>query len=132
MTTQDPQPKKLTPKQEKVIAFVVAAPTEKEGYEKAGITKNTWWTWKKAPGFRDELRRQRDCVVDDALDGLKGAVSKAVDALVELLETTDKPAVRRGVANDIIGHVLKARELQDLEDRLEKVERVVLERRTYK
>jgi hypothetical protein len=58
-------------------------------------------------------------------------MTKAANTLVSLLDEKGGE-LRRRTANDLIGHVLKARELEELEERLEQVERVVLERKTYK
>jgi hypothetical protein len=56
---------------------------------------------------------------------------KAVITLEKLLNA-ESEAVRRAAANDILGHILKYRELTEFEDRLETVEKIVLERKTYR
>jgi len=56
---------------------------------------------------------------------------KAVITLEKLLDA-DSESVRRASANDVLDHLLKYRELSEIEDRIETVEKIVLEKRTYK
>lgn len=46
--------------------------------------------------------------------------------------TVEREEVRRLACNDIITHTLKSIEIEDIEQRLDKVERIVLERRSYR
>ena len=121
----------LTERQRKAIPFLMASPTYEEGRKKAGISKNALYEWLRNPIFKEELRRQREAVVTEALEALKGSMTRASAVLIALLHTENE-ALRRHVANDVIGHVLKARELMEIEERLTQVERLVLERRTYR
>ena len=75
--------------------------------------------------------KQRNACVDLAFDALKGYVEGAVTALGDLLQS-DNEAIRRGVANDVLNHILKARELEEIEERLASIERLVYEKRTYR
>jgi len=85
----------------------------------------------KDPVFKQEFRNQRDLIIEEALEDLKGNLTKATQTLIDLLDETDSEYLKRYVAKDIIEYVLKARELGDLEERLVKIERIILERRTY-
>ena len=121
----------LTERQSKAIPFLVASPTYEEGRKKARISKNALYEWLRNQVFKEELRKQRDAVVTEALEALKGNMTRASSVLIALLNTENE-ALRRHVANDIIGHVLKAREPMEIEERLTQVERLVPERRTYR
>jgi hypothetical protein len=121
----------LSERQRKTIPFLVASPTMEEGRRKAKLSKNALYEWLKTPVFRQELSAQRELVITEALDALKGHMTKATETLVGLLNA-DSDSLKRYVANDIINHVLKAKELQDLEERLEKLEKIVLERKGYR
>jgi hypothetical protein len=68
---------------------------------------------------------------DLGLQTLSASVQSAVNTLTGLI-ATDNESLMRAVCNDILGHVLKYRELSEIEERLETVERIVLERRTYR
>jgi len=85
----------------------------------------------KEQNFKAELRHQRDEVIRSALNRLKGAITQAVEELIKLTGAK-REEVRRLACNDIITHVLKSIEIEDIEQRLDKVERIVLERKTYR
>ena len=86
---------------------------------------------KKDKAFKAELKRQRDEVVHNALDRLKCSVTKAVDKLDKLMDSS-RDDISFAACRDIIRHVLKIIELENIEERLDKVERLVLERRSYR
>ena len=121
----------LSVRQRRAIPLLVASRTIVEGCKKAGITEKTYYEWVKTSVFQDALHKAQSNIIDDALGKLRGNINKAIDALVELLDT-DNDSLKRLVANDIIAHTLKMRELEDIEGRLETIERIVLERRTYR
>jgi len=122
----------LTGKQINAIPHLIASKTLKEGCKKAMISRKTLYEWLKDPVFKEELRAQRDVIIEEAIEDLKGNLTKATETLINLLKDTDSDSLKRYVAKDIIDYVMKARELGDLEERLVKVERIVLERKVYK
>jgi hypothetical protein len=67
-------------------------------------------------------------VIEEALNVMKANMTKAVNALVGLVNTKNE-FLRRAVANDILGHVLKGKELEDIEKRIEALERIVKEKK---
>jgi uncharacterized protein YerC len=121
----------LSPRQSKVISILIQARTIEDGAKKAGVSKTTIYKWMHITSFREELTRRKNEVMDVALEDLKTHVKKAVEVLGALLNS-DSEAIRRYVANDILTHALKAKELQDIEERLSGIERIVCEKRTYK
>jgi len=122
----------LTERQRKAIPHLVASPTYEEGRKKARISRNALYEWLKNPVFKEELKKAREIIVTEALETLKSSVTKATETLVDLLTTTENDSLKRLICNDIISHTLKAKELQDIEERLSSIERIVLERRSYK
>ncbi|MBN1228072.1 MAG: hypothetical protein JXA79_13860 [Deltaproteobacteria bacterium] len=129
--TKQDQDQELTGKQVKAIPHLITSRTLKEGCRNAGISRKTLYQWLKDPVFKQEFRSQRDIIIEEALEDLKGNLTKATQTLIDLLGETKNEYLKRYVAKDIIEYVLKARELGDLEERLVKIERIVLERRTY-
>ena len=115
---------KLSERQKKAIPFLVNAPTVEGGCKGAKISRETYYHWLSDPLFRDELKRARDQVIEEAMNVIKGNMTRAVNALVGLLNTKNE-FPRRAVVNDILGHVLKSKELEDLERRIEALERSV-------
>jgi len=122
---------KLSGKQVLVISHLLSSPSIERACKKAKIGRTTFYEWLKDKNFRVELKRQRDEVVNQALETLKFSLTKAVKQLVELMDSK-KEMIRRWASKDVIDYSFKAMELQDFEGRLEKIERIILERRTYK
>lgn len=122
---------KVSGKQVLVISYLLSSPSIERACKKAKIGRTTFYKWLKDKNFRAELKRQRDEVVEQALETLKFSLTKAVEQLVELMDSK-KEMIRRWASKDIIEYSFKAMELSDFEERLEKVERIILERRTYK
>jgi phage terminase small subunit len=112
---------KLSQKQLKAIPYFVSSSTVSEGAKNAGITAKTYYAWMKNPDFAAELQAQRDVVKNAALETLEKSMTKAVDKLVELLDTKDE-RVRRGVCNDIIELVFRHKENKELARRLAVIE----------
>jgi len=127
LTKKNKQEGGLSDRQLKAIPFLVASTSYENGCKAAGISRGTLYEWLNDPLFKAEFRSQRDSVIDGALDMLKGHVSAAVEALVGLLDTENE-YLRRNVANDVIDHVLKGKELEDLGKRISHLEEVVKEK----
>ena len=115
----------LTDKQLKTMPLLLDAKTNTEGCKKARIAPKTFYKWLKDPVFKDELKRQRDGINEDALESLKGSMAGAVTALRNLLDTTNNDSLKRYVAKDIIDYVVKARELEDLDKRVGDLEETI-------
>ena len=122
--TKNDSPEELTDRQLKAIPHLISSPTFEEGRKKARLSKNALFKWLKKPAFKDELIKQRDIVITEALETLKANIGQAISALVGLLET-EKESLKRQVANDIINHVLKVVEIQEIERRLDEIEQIV-------
>ena len=122
---------KLTHRQLMAITYIINSSSIEKASQKAKVSRTTLYNWLKDEDFKAELKRQRDEVVREALNRLKMAITRAVEELIKLTEAK-REEVRRLACNDIITHTLKSLEIEDIEQRLDKVERVVLERKTYK
>lgn len=126
-----PEERKLTNRQLLAISHLIVSSSLEEASQRAKVSRNTLYKWLKNEDFKAELKRQRDEVIREALDRLKMAITKAVEGLIKLTEAK-REEVRRLACNDIITHTLKSIEIEDIEQRLDRVERIVLEKRTYK
>ena len=111
----------LTAKQIRMIPYLLGAPSIEEGCKRARVSKVTVYGWLKEEAFREELRRQREEVVREALETLKANVSKATETLVKLLDS-DKEGIQARAAEDIIEFTQKAIELEELERRIASIE----------
>lgn len=116
----------LTDKQKKALPFFISCKSYEEGCRKAGISKNTFYTWLQNPAFKEELARLQDEAVHGAVQVLKSSMTRAAVKLVSLLDQKNNPSLLRSVCNDVIGHVLKLCELEEIERRLEVLESKVI------
>ena len=123
--------KDLSERQRRLIPFIVSANTIEEGCRQAGISTVTFYSYLRDPLFTEELRKARDAAVAEAMESLKAATTKAVDKLVALLDSQDE-GIRRKAAVDVLTFISKWREFHEIEDRLVYIERLALERRTYR
>ena len=121
----------LNSKQLKAIPVLIGCDTVEGAARKAGVSKNTLYAWMQQEEFSKALSTARKKLLDKAMHKLMSVSMKAVITLEGLLDA-ESEAVRRAAANDVLGHILKYRELSEIEERLETVEKIVLERRTYK
>jgi ACT domain-containing protein len=112
----------LTKKQLKAIPSILGARSITEGVKKAGISKTTFYDWLKNPEFKAEFVRQRQELVDLALHELKTSASEAVGVLRGLLKAEGEN-IRLRTAQAILDNVLKSIEIENLEKRVEDLER---------
>ena len=129
--TQNRKDSSISVKQSRAIPRILRAKSVEAGCLDAGISKTLFYQWLKKPEFAREYKRQRDVLIEEAMESLKASVGKSVDTLTKLLDSASE-SLRRAVANDILGHIFKIKELQDIESRLDSVERIVMERKIYR
>ena len=110
------------------MPLILAAKTYEAGCKKAKVSKACFYGWLKDEGFAAEFDRQRSKIAEAAFGMIAQNIEKAVSVLVRLLDTGDD-RVKRLASNDIIGHFLKHRELDDLEERVQRVEEQIETRR---
>lgn len=112
----------LSGKQSKALPVILACSSIAEGCLKARISRDTFYTWIKEPAFKAEFERQRKELVDLALHELKGAAGEAGEVLRKLLKAKNEN-VRLKAALGLLDHIRKFIELDDIEERLRKLER---------
>ena len=118
----------LTDRQKRAIPYLAAGPSIRKGCRQAKIRTETFYQWRKQPAFEFALKKQREALFQEALQTLSSSVQDAVDTLTGLI-TTENETLKRAVCNDILGHVLKVRELKEIEERLSNIEKIVMERK---
>lgn len=121
----------ITEKQRRAIPYIIAEKDVENGCKSAGITTTCFYTWMKEECFVTALQNARNEFVSGAMDTLKKHVGQAVDELAKLLESKNEE-IRRKTANNIIELSLRWREAGEIESRLEQIERIIIERRTYR
>ena len=113
----------LSPGQQKLLAALVGDSNIQAASNAAGVARSTAYLWLSDAAFRDELARQRNAVLSLALESVKTHATRAVAELARLLDAPDD-RLRRLICNDVLGHALKVRELEDLERRIVALEKV--------
>ena len=121
ITTECHTKKRLTHRQILALPYLVHDPNVERACRSAGITKKTFYAWQKEITFHEEFRRLKADLFTSGMDILKTNVETACRRLVSLLDT-ENPSIVRQVANDIIGLVIKNREMDDIIRRLEALE----------
>jgi len=114
--------KDLNTRQKKAIPIILASKTITEGVKRAGIKRETFYKWLRTPEFKAEFFKQRQEIIDLALHELKTAASEAVRVLRELLKAEGE-SVRLRTALGVLDHVGKFVELENLEGRIEALEK---------
>lgn len=77
------------------------------------------------------MEATRNEVITQGIQTLKGGVTRAIDQLLSLIEDQNK-LIRIRACEQVVSFFLKVRELDELEGRLETIERIILERKTYR
>jgi hypothetical protein len=113
---------KLTPRREKVIAAIIETGTIEGASNKAGVSRQAIYNWLKEDAFRAKLEQERRAVFDEAVGLIKNATKQAAGAMIALLGHKDAN-VRRLTAKDIMALAIKSVEINDVEARLDAIEK---------
>jgi Helix-turn-helix of insertion element transposase len=122
------EPKELTSKQKRALPYLLEARSIEEGCKRAGVSKATVYEWLKDDVFRNELKRQRNSIIDSAVDTLKANIAKATETLVKHLDS-ERENISIRAAESIIAFTQKALEHEELEKRIEALEARLIQQR---
>lgn len=114
-------PEKMGRSKDLAVAVLATTSNYREAARKLGVTDTQIYNWLRDEAFKKRVEEARTLIVEDSLSKMKVACSLAADTLIELLNDAN-PLIRRGAANDIIGHVTKLMELKEIETRLKALE----------
>jgi hypothetical protein len=81
---------RLTERQLRVIPYLLTSPSTEEACRRSRINKTTVYEWLRNQTFREELKRQRDAVIERALDSLRANIAQATKTLVKHLDSKRK------------------------------------------
>jgi len=121
----------LSGKQTKAIAVILQSRTITDGCRKAKISRETFYEWLRNETFKAEFEGQRKEIIDFALHELKIASREAVEVLSGLLKSK-KDSIKFRTATAIIENVLKSLELEDLNKRIEVLEKSIMKKGGFK
>lgn len=115
----------LSPRQLKALPTLAATSNCNEACKQARLSRDCYYKWLKQPLFKAILDKMRNEVIQEAVMQLKLGAVKAASTLVKLTDREDNPSVQRAAANDILSHVVKFQEQQELEERIAILEETI-------
>jgi hypothetical protein len=121
----------LNEKQLRAIPYLLSGKDIENACRAANISTTTFYNWLRNPIFKKELDKQRTNLITDAMTKLRSGVGAAVDRLLALVHSESEEIARKS-ATSVIEMVLKLRESEEVEQRLESIEKIILERRSYR
>lgn len=113
--------------QAKAMSALLTGKNQAEAAQDAGVHVRTLQRWLAEDAiFIASLRAAEADAVNVAARGLAGLAGDAVSTLREVLTTVSyHPAVRLKAAGDVLGNLLKLRELVTLEERIAAIEEAI-------
>jgi hypothetical protein len=114
----------LTPKQEMLIAALIAGNTIAVAVKAIGIGERTAYTWLKQPLFQQAYRDAKQRVYDEALEGLRDCTKEAIDTLKRNLNALE-PSVQVRAAQIILTQSIQFYKIEAFEQRVIELEEKV-------
>ena len=112
----------LSSKQRKAIVSLLSQRTIEDAAKSTGISSRTIYRWMVSDVFRNALLEAESQAVDEATRRLIGGKDTALDTLADLMTKAESESVRRQAASDWLAHLIKMRELRNIEKRLTALE----------
>jgi hypothetical protein len=114
----------LARKQEDAIAALLTQRNIEEAAHAAGIGVRTLLRWLRLPEFDAAYREARRAAFKQSIARLQQGSTAAATTLLKMLVDAGTPAsVRVRAAECILGHAIKAIEIEDIEARVTELER---------
>jgi hypothetical protein len=121
---------KLTPKQDKALASLLALGEVRAAAKDAGVGETTLWRWLKDETFATAYRAQRCKLLEAGAASLTSNVAKASKVLIGIAESEDAPASARvAAARAIIEGAHKTVETLDLLPRVAELEKFLADKK---
>jgi hypothetical protein len=114
----------LTAKQEKVMIDLLNGSTIAGASKANKISETTIYNWLQDETFKTEYRKLRREAVENSLAQIQNVTNEAVETLRRNL-TCENPSVEVRTAQIILDNAVKAVELTDLAERVEKLEQSI-------
>ena len=106
------------------MAAVLSQRNLDEAARVAGVGVATLMRWQKLPEFQDALRRARREALSQTIGRLQQGSSAAATTLLKVMLDQNTPASTKvRAADNVMNHALRAMELEEVLERLTKLER---------
>ncbi len=113
---------KKSRKEEIAILALLTEATMKEAAEKADISESTLWRWMQQEAFKDKYQQAKRQSIEHATARLRQGMTIAVNTLIEIMENKGSAMARVIAAKTVIESAMKAHEIEDLQDRVDRLE----------
>src|ERR1019366_9804894 len=111
-------------KREEAVAAVLSQRNLDEAARLAGVGVATLMRWQKLPEFQDVLRRARREALSQTMGRLQQGSSAAATTLLKVMLDQNTPASTKvRAADSVMNHRLRAMALEEVLERLTKLER---------
>lgn len=119
----------LPAKQELALRAVISHPTLKEAGLAAGVSEATLWRYMQDAEFSRRLREARREAMSHAVLRLQSAAGDAVRTLVSVMNDAGAgPWPRLTAARTVLDMAMRARQADDLQERIDQLEQFILRR----
>jgi Helix-turn-helix of insertion element transposase len=116
------------PKYHEMVTALLETTTEAAAVEKVGINRTTLYRWKKDPVFQRLVREARKELYDYSMTQVQNATAEAIQTLRDIMGSdTAQDGARVTAARTVLEHATKFYEREELEDRLDALERIMKE-----
>ena len=114
-------------KQERVLAALIETANITMACKAAGVSRKTFYNWQDVDAaFRLRLQTIRERMIEEALDGLAMRTRAALEAMDAALGDKNS-GTRLRAAQAVLDHLLKLKDVVDLEARLKRLEDLAAE-----
>ncbi len=122
---------KLSRHAERAVAALLEHPTLAEASQASGISKRSLMRWLQREDFQERYRAAQRAVVDSSIAELQSATKEAVKTLRRNL-TCGNAFAENTAATTILAQSLKAVEMQELQERISRLEQMLEEKEKVK
>ena len=113
---------KITTRQHKAILALLSTKSVSEAAQQAAVPERTLWRWLGDPQFRAHLAGAEADLLDAATRSLLQMQGNALETVQTIMQGSESDAVRLRAAQTVLDHLLKLRELRNVEQRLTALE----------
>jgi ribosomal protein S11 len=115
---------KMSRKKEQAIAALLSQPSIARAAKKSGIGEKTLFRWLQLDEFRQAYKNARRQVVDQTIAQIQSVLAEAVQTLLNVMSDVTTPASAKvSAARALLDIGFKVVEIEDLESRIEKIEK---------
>lgn len=113
----------LTPAQRRALNALLSNRDARSAAAACGIPERTLYRWLRDPKFTRELREAEQTMLESTVRRLQQASEQAVDALQRGLVASEATQNQLRAADIVLNRLLKAREILEIERRMDEIER---------